>query len=369
MSSRRILAVVSLLAIAAACNAKDKSGNKVSSDIVQNMGDTTSPGGQAASGDPCSLLDSSEVASAIGPLASSPYRGEFAPNADSPSCRYDTKDHRRMLVSVDWSGGPSAMKVIGLGRKITDQVAKQGAEKIGTTVLSTGDTISGAWDQIAEGPMQCCDLHALRGDRHVELDWTGTRLTTMTAAALLDSAVKRLDHPLAINGAAGVAAAKQNFAADAKDSALVMCDLIPQAKAEALLGRPLVKAPQRGSASGAAGARECTYTTALPAPGVMPQEYDLTLWAWRDGAVTFAEDQSASHMGARALRRQVTGDSTSPPVDTANYPLGPWDVASRSVSPGYEAVKGPYLVKVGAFDKQGALALLAGAVQALAAPH
>jgi len=369
MTSRRTLAVVSVLVLAAACNAKDKSGNKAFSDIIQKMGDTTSSSGQAAAGDPCSLLDSAEVASAIGPLASPPYRGEFAPNADSPSCRYDTKDHRRMLVSVDWSGGAMAMKVIGIGRKLTDPIAKQGEEKIGKVVLSTGDTISGVWDQLAEGPMQCCDLHALRGDRHVELDWTGTRLTSKSAAALLDSAVKRLDHPLAINGGSGLAAAQQNFAADAKDSALVMCDLIPQAKAEALLGHPLVKAPQRGTAAGAAGARECTYTTVLAAPGVIPQEYDLTLWEWRDGAVKFAEDEFASHIAGRAMRRQLTGDTTTPPADTANYPVGPWDVASRSANPGYEAVKGADLVKVGAFDKKGALALLAGAVQALGAPH
>jgi hypothetical protein len=369
MTSRRRLAALSVLAIAVACNAKDKAGLKAFSDSLRNMGDTTSSSGTEATGDPCSLLDSSEVAAAIGPLASPPYRGEFAPNADSPSCRYDTKDHRRMLVNVDWSGGAAAMKIIGFGRKLTDPIAKQGEEKIGTTVLSTGDTITGAWDRIAEGPMQCCDLHALRGDRHVELDWTGTRLTSMSAAALLDSAVKRLDHPRAINGAAGVAAAQQNFSADAKDSALVMCDLLPQAKAEALLGRPLVKAPQRGTASGAAGARSCTYTTVLAAPGVIPQEYDVTLWAWRDGAVDFAQDQFASHMGGRAMRRQLTGDTTTPPVDTANFPVGPWDVASRSVNPGYEAVKGADLVKVSGFDKKSALALLAGAVQALAAPH
>jgi hypothetical protein len=367
MTSRRCLAVLSVLAIAAACNAKDKSGNKDLSDMIQKMSDTSSSSGQEASGDPCSILDSSEVAAAIGPLASPPYRGEFKPNADSPSCRYDTKDHRRMLVNVDWSGGPMAMKVIGMGRKITDQIAKNGEEKTGTTVLSSGDTIAGPWDQIAEGPMQCCDLHVLRGDRHVELDWTGTRLSSKGAAALLDSAVKRLDHPLAINGARGVAAAMQNFAADAKDSALVMCDLLPQAKAEALLGRPLVKAPQPGT--GVAGVRDCTYTTVLAAPGVIPQEYDVSLRSWRDGAVEFANDQFASHMGAHAMRRQLTGDTTPPPVDTANYPVGPWDVASRSVSPGYEAVKGPYLVKVGGFDKPATLALLAGAVQALAAPH
>ena len=369
MTTRLLIAVVSALAFTAACSAKDKSSDKAVSDFMKKMGDTSSSDGQAVAGDPCSLLDSSEVASAIGPLAAPPYRGEFAPNANAPSCRYDTKDHRRMLVSVDWSGGPAVMKMIHFGRNLTDPIAKQGVEKIGTTVLSSGDTLKGEWDQVAEGAMQCCDLHALRGDRHVELDWTGTRLTPQSAGALLDSAVKRLDHPLAINGAAGVAAAQQLFATDAKDSTLVMCNLIPQAKAEALLGRPLVKPPQGGQAKGAAGARECTYTTVLAAPGVIPQEYDLTLWAWHDGAVDFAQDQFVLHMAGRAMRRQLVGDTTPVPVDTADYPVGPWDVASHSTNPGYEAVKGAALVKVAAFDKKGALALLAGAAQALGAPH
>jgi len=369
MSTRALIAVISVLAFAAACKAKDKSSNKVFSDIVKKMGDTASSGGQAVTGDPCSLLDSNEVASAIGPLAAPPYRGEFAPKANASSCRYDTKDHRRMLVSVDWSGGPAVMKMIHFGRNLTDPIAKKGEEKVGTTVLATGDTLVGEWDEVAEGAMQCCDLHALRGDRHVELDWTGTRLTPQTAGALLDSAVKRLDHPLAINGAAGVAAGKQLFATDAKDSSLVMCNLIPQAKAEALLGRPLVKPPQGGQAKGAAGARECDYTTVLAAPGVIPQEYDVTLWSWHDGAVDFAQDQFALHMAGRAMRRQLVGDTTPVPADTANYPVGPWDVASHSTGPGYEAVKGPALVKVAAFDKKGALALLAGAAQALGAPH
>ena len=111
MTTRPLLAMVSVLAFAAACSAKDKS-SKGFSDIVKKMGDSTSSGGQAVAGDPCSLLDSSEVASAIGPLAAPPYRGDFKPNADAASCRYDTKDQRRMLVSVDWSGGPAVMKMI-----------------------------------------------------------------------------------------------------------------------------------------------------------------------------------------------------------------------------------------------------------------
>lgn len=368
--------VLSLFAIAAGCRSKqDESANKQLAEISQKLGMPVDTGGSGtsnanATGDPCALLDPKVVAAAIGPLAVPPYHGTFEPNADSPTCRYDTKDHRRLLVSVDWSGGASAMKMIHFGRGLTDAVSKQGEEKMGRTVLASGDTLVGEWDEVAMGPMQCCDLHALRGDQHVELDWTGTRLTTQGAGALLDSAVKQLDHPLAINGASGMAAAQQLYASDAKDSSVAMCTLVPQAAAEALLGHSLAKPPTPGHEAGAAGARECDYTTVLAAPGVMPQEYDLTLWAWRDGAVQFAEDQMAVGMATHAMRRQFTGDTTTPPADTADYPPGPWDIAARSASPGYEAVAGSVMVKVAAFgDKKAALALLGGAITALSAAH
>lgn len=377
MRARPFVVALSLLAFALACRSRqDQSTNKQIADMAQKFGlpvDTSGSsvsGANGSTGDPCSLLDPKEVAAAIGPLAVPPYHGTFQPEADGESCRYDTKDHRRLLVSVDWSGGAAAMKMVNFGRSLTDAISKQGEEKMGTTVLTTGDTLVGAWDRIAMGPMQCCDLHALRGDRHVELDWTGTRLSVHGAGALLDSAVTRLDHPLAIDGAAGLAAAQQLYASEAVDSTVVMCDLVPQAAAEALLGHPLAKAPERGHAAGAAGGRECTYTTVLAAPGVMPQEYDLTLWAWRDGAVQFAEDQVAVGAATHAMRRQFTGDTTTPPADTADYPLGPWDEAARSASPGYEAVKGPVMVKVAALgDKKPALALLGGAITALSATH
>jgi hypothetical protein len=372
MSTRHRLAALALVALAAACSSKDKSKQAVPN-LAERLGAGQDSGSgsdnDAASGDrdPCSLLDSSEVAAAIGPLSSPPYRGSFKPSAGAESCRYDTKDHRRILVSVDWTGGPAAMKIIGFGRKLTDPIAKQGEERVGTTVVSTGDTLSGNWDQLAQGPMQCCDYHALKGDSHVELDWTGTRLVPSTAAALLDSAVKRIPHPLPVNGDAGVPAAMQVYATEAKDSSIVMCTLLPQAKAEAALGHPLVKPPAPGT--GTAGARECTYTTVLAAPGVIPKEYTVTLWAWRDGAVDFEQDEFATGAGIHALRRQLTNGNASPASDTSAHPPGPWDIAGQSPNPGYEAVKGNDLVKVASMDKQGALALLAGAIQALAATH
>ena len=319
-------------------------------------------------GDPCSLLDTTEVAAAIGPLAAPPYRGSFKPAANSSSCRYETKDHRRLLVDVDWSGGPAAMRMVHFGRGLTDGVSKAGDLTKGKTVLSSGDTLLGDWDEVAQGAMSCCVLHALRGDQHVEIDWTGTRLTLPGGGALLNAAIKRLDHPLAINGLAGIPAGEKLYAADAKDSALNMCALIPQAVVESLVGAKLTGPPKSGSAAGGNGARQCAYYA--PGPGNMQREYDLDLWEWHDGAVEFATDQYAIHGGARAMSKQFKGDTTSIRVDTSAYPLGPWDVAGPTSSMGYEAVEGPYLVKSMAFgDKKAVLALLARATTTLSGSH
>lgn len=370
----RVVAALAILALAGACkkyDAKNKADAQLG-DLAKKLGVSLDSSGSASGaenteGDPCSLLDSGQVAAAIGPLAAPPYRGTYKPEPRSESCRYETKNHRRMLVSVDWNGGKMAMKVIGFGRGLTDPLAKHGDEKIGQTVLSSGDTIAGPWDAVAEGPMQCCDLHALKSDQHVEIDWTGTRLSMQGAAKLLDSAVVHLAHPLKINGSAPAAIALGDslYAADAKDSTVNMCALVPQAVVEQIIGRKLTAPPQPGQAKGALGARDCTYTTTMPgtAGANLRQQFELELRNWHDGAVDFATDQHTIGIAGRAMRRQITGDTTMVPTDTSEYPLGPWDEAGPSTSMGYEAVKGPVMVKVGALgEKQVALALLARAV-------
>jgi hypothetical protein len=198
----------------------------------------TNPGGDKT-GDPCSLLDTAEVSAAIGPLAVPPYRGKWKPDARASSCRYDTKDHRRIVLDVTWSGGGTAMRMVHMGRGLTDQVLHKGETKTGTTILQTGDTLTGDWDEIALMAMNCCIYEARRGDQLIEMDFTGTRLTPAAAGTLLNSAIKRLDHPLSIDGAAAIPQAMQLYATEAKDSALDVCSLLSQHDAEAILGVPL----------------------------------------------------------------------------------------------------------------------------------
>ena len=372
MRIHRVVAALTIVALAGACkkhDAKDDANAQLAK-LSQKLGipiDTsgTAGGAQNTEGDPCSLLDSSQVAAAIGPLAAPPYRGTYKADPRADACRYETKNHRRVLVSVDWNGGQMAMKMVGFGRKLTDPLAKHGEEKTGMTVLSSGDTIAGPWDAVAEGAMQCCDLHALKGDQHVEIDWTGTRLSMQGASKLLDSAVVHLAHPLSINGSAPAAIAQGQalYAADAKDSTVDMCALVPQPVVESIIGRKLTAPPEPGQAGGALGARSCTYTTTMPGGGNLRQQFELTLYDWHDGAVSFAQDQHTIGIAEHAMRRQFTGDTTTPPTDTSAYPLGPWDEAGPSTSTGYEAVKGPVLIKAAAFgEKNMVLALLSRAV-------
>jgi hypothetical protein len=368
-----MVASLALLALVAGC--KKKSDNNQLADQLKHFADsinaahpTSGDEGEAKTGDPCSLLDTTEVAAAIGPLAAPPYRGTFRPDANSSSCRYETKDHRRLLVDVDWSGGPTVMRMIHFGRGLTDGVSKAGDLKAGKTVLSTGDTLIGDWDEVAQAPLSCCVLHALRGDQHIEIDWTGTRLTMPAGGALLNSAVKRLDHPLAISGLAGIPAGEKLFAGDAKDSALNMCMLIPQAAVESIIGAKLTGPPQSGTSAGGNGLRQCAYHA--PGNGNIQREFDLDLWEWHDGAVEFAQDQYAIGAGTRAMSKQFKGDTTSFRVDTSAYPVGPWDVAGPTTSMGFEAVEGPYLVKSMAFgDRKAVLALLARATTTLSGSH
>jgi hypothetical protein len=371
MSHTRIGTALLLAAMVSACSQKKQKEDQVTAQLKQlqekfGVPDNSPSGGEAKEGDPCSLLDPKEVEAAIGPLAAPPYRGTFRPQRGSDACRYDTRDHRRVLVTVTWSGGPVAMKMIHTFRGLTDAVAKQGQMKTGVTVLSTGDTLMGEWDEIAQGPMQCCDLHALRGDQLVELDWTGTRLDPTGAGALLNSAIKRLDHPLSIDGTAGLDSAQRLFDADAKDSAVDMCSLVPQVAAESIIGAKLLNPPKRGD--GAAGARICTYDAPMAGAANMRREFDLDLRSWRDGAVEFASDQYAVGMGMRAVRNISTHDTTTKASDTTDHPPGPWDMIGEPASPGWEAVKGPVLVRVGAMgDRKAALGLLSRAVTALSA--
>lgn len=352
----QLAALVLVCTVAAACGRK--------SDAPKGSASNSSSSG-ATEGDPCSLLEPAEVAAAIGPLAGPPYRGTFSPEENNSSCRYDTKDHRRLLLDVDWTSGAMVMKMSHSTRSLTDK-AMQGEAKAGVTVLKSGDTLSGEWDEIASAPVVCCALDVLRGDQHLRMDWAGTRLTPATAAALLNSAVKRLDHPLPISGSAGMASAQARYAAEEKDSLIDACALVSQKDAEAILGAPLIAAPDHGDPP---NIRACSYSIPLPGPNTSHGrlEFTIEIKEWRDAHASFTEDQRMIG-GVTAGFRKQAGQDTSAQAAANASPPGPWDEEGPSIRGGYEAVKGNIMVTVSmGGDLKKAEELLAKAVSALPA--
>jgi hypothetical protein len=363
MMRTRLVVLLLACAAAAACSRKEKApqfspGNSPSASADDDE--------DSSDKDPCSLLDTADVAKAIGPLAGPPYRGTWGPDASSSSCRYDTKDYRRIIIDVDWTGGAQAMKFVHFGRGLTDK-ASQAETKMGVTVLKSGDTLVGDWDEIAMAPMQCCTLDALRGDQHVQLDYTGTRLDPVAAGVLLNSAIKRLDHPLAITGEAGMASAAQRLAEQAKDTLIDVCSLVSQKDAEAIIGAKLDRPPDHGQSKGIS---ECYYWTPLPnAPtSEMKLAYEIDMKEWHDAHASFQQDLSLIAGLAGGMRRQITGDTTAQ-APAFQSPPGPWDEAGPSTNMGLAAVKRNVLL-VGSTtgDPKKEQALLAKAISALPAP-
>jgi hypothetical protein len=344
----RTHAVILALAVAAAaaCGRKSEMPKFARSDSPSTSSGPTS-------GDPCSLLDTTEVAAAIGPLVGPPFRGDFLTDRTSNVCRYETKDHRRLLLTVDWTMGPQMMHMVHFARNLTDK-AMQGETKAGVTVLKTGDTLVGEWDEIAAAPVVCCALDVLRGEQHLKIDWTGLRLTPVAAAALLSAALKRIDHPLAIDGTLGIASAKERLAADAKDTLIDVCALVSQKDAEALIGTPLTGPPDHGE--GKIDIGDCYYRT--PMNGVVGSRivlvYEVRLKEWHDAHATFMQDEAILH-GLGSAANADTSSTQTP---------GPWD--EEGVGPaGYEAVKGNLMLVAGTSGNQKkAEALLAKAIAA-----
>jgi hypothetical protein len=175
-------------------------------------------------------------------------------------------------------------------------------------VSEDGSQISGEWDEAKLTPFNCCIFNALRADQLISLDFTGSAMTLKTAAGLVDAAFKRIDKPLALDGAANVAAARTFL--QGRPRPMEPCSVLSAAEVEAIVGT-LATAPKAQNDT-------CSYE--LPQqPGQLPRIYELQ-FAWHDGNYDFRQDLQAAKMGGAAvggMQMQVTTQQQVPNVPSA----------------------------------------------------
>ena len=240
------------LALACVCGAQQTpaSGGKAT-------GKSAPAGPATVADDPCRYLLASEVEPYTGPLVAAPFRA----NLDSgyarrtgDACLYRGKDGRGVFVQYSPAGG----RVAGTaGRRVPAvldrTLASKSGEQDGTEHQGMGASVMGPagpgpWDNSNWFPTGT--IIVFKGDSSFDIDISATSAGKDAAIDLATKAIGRLGHPLDYDGAKAVALAPKPV------PKVPPCDLIPRARAVAILGT-LSQAPVADDK-----AASCTYTVA-----------------------------------------------------------------------------------------------------------
>src|SRR5262245_56613858 len=236
----------------AACGKKEPAPGEAESAAQQGASAKVASAKQE--GDPCSLLEPKEAEAVMGALAGPPFRARDGQTGPEPVengdlCVYETADFRTIALSVEWSDGAMAYKVVTIPSRTmsgtTGNENTSSAVSAAKTLLPGGVQIAGEWDEASSSG--CCTIYALRGDQMVTFDYSGWKADTPAAVGLLNKALVRLDGPLSIDGNAGNAAA---LAYDKqRPASRPACALVSRAEVESIVG-PLAADPKPASADG-----------------------------------------------------------------------------------------------------------------------
>ena len=327
-STRHLLtAVAAILLIACGKKAADSSGAGTVA--------TYNPAGEShlASGagrNPCSLLEPKEVEAILGvTLAGPPYRfnktGKEAPAPDGEACRYETAAYHVVEVEVEWTGGAQTMKMYGAAQNLADQHMK------GVLKLANGSQLTGGWDEAKV--VTCCTFIALHGDQAVTVDVSGSNATLDQAAKMADGALKRIESPLPVDAAEGIAAASAR--AGARPAERDPCSLVSRAEAEAALETPLAKDP-------VVDGSKCDYTSSDRFAGTISLGV-----SWRNGYAQFRQHAAtAADVGKAFALGADSSQHTTNSVATDSLLVGPWESA-QVVQDQFYAVKKDVLITAG----------------------
>ncbi len=247
--------------------------------------------------DPCNLLDPKEVEAVLGaPLATPPYRAGDGPANPTPSgsdCVYEAANFRYITLEVTYEGGAQQYSMTGMVKGLMKSGGGKGdiANNVKKNFrLDDGTELTGEWDEASLMAMNCCIFQALRGDQLITIDFTASPATLRQAATLVDSAYKRMEQPLKIDGSGGVTAAK---ALDkTRPHPVDACALLPRADVEAIVGK-LAADPVGHGQNG------CTYSLPTP-PQSVPLSYDVEI-RWRGGYYQWRTDRYVNKIGMAAV--------------------------------------------------------------------
>jgi hypothetical protein len=132
--------------------------------------------------DPCSVLSREEAEAVLGKLVVAPYRvdkGSALADGGGGSCAYYTGQHRALVLTPHFVGGPDAMRYARGGRNALGAVGIVDREGEGA------DTLEGPWDEVAIGLDG--ELAMLKGERMLEIEYL-TSSTDMAGAIRLAGA-------------------------------------------------------------------------------------------------------------------------------------------------------------------------------------
>jgi hypothetical protein len=367
MSRRRVVMVAMALPLAVGCTRAEHSSETPAS-ARRQASVQTAAASQRDPKDPCSLLQPADVEAITGPLAGPPYRTregleQVAPTNGGDTCVYEMPDFRTLLVTVTWNDGPLMMKALSIGGAAAARVANapEAPQSAAKSLLPGGLQIDGEWDETRGSG--CCEIYALRGDRVIHIDYRGWRADTERAVAILNKALLRLEHPLAVDGNAGNEPARQRERLRPKPSPV--CNLLSRAEVEAILG-PLGADPRPISSDETDG---CTYRftqtaskdspftdrdTPKPLTGLVgaltggrsglttgPVETNVRI-QWRGGFRKLRDDALVA--GAAAAN---FADIPHAPQRSTKVGTGPWDDAAQT-SLAFTAVKNDVAVTIDA---------------------
>jgi hypothetical protein len=237
-----VAAACMMVGLAARCGDKTQQSQSGSAEPGTAQSDSSAPVSDASTPeeDPCRYVTASEVEPYTGPLVAPPYRAgsdDALPNRGGDACLYRGKDGREVMVQYNAHGGATAGTVARRVPAVMDRMlhtasgaAQQGTGDDGGGMAEKvmGSAGPGPWDNSNWFPQG--QLMVYKGDQVITVDITAANGGKDGATDLAKKAVGRLPQPLDYDGAKAVAAAP------APVKRVPACDLVPRAKAEAILG-------------------------------------------------------------------------------------------------------------------------------------